>query len=132
MKCFVFCRGVRNVLVWQHGMMECSCGRQEEFCRGVGNVLLGNMKCFDWKGNVLVGREIFGRRSFNARLGGISSVVEAGNILMCRVGSRKCFATPESFLEGDRKCSGMAATEMFWWNRKCSGGGRQCSMGSRK
>ncbi len=90
------------------------------FCRGVGNVLVGNRKCFDWIGNVSVREKMFGWRSFNARLGGISSVVEAGNILMCRVGSRKCFATPESFLEGDRKSSSMMATEMFWWNRKYS------------
>jgi hypothetical protein len=119
--------------------MKCSCGRQEEFCRGVGNVLVGNRKCFDWKGNVLVGQEIFGGRSFNARLGGISSVVEAGNILKCHVGSRKCFATPGNILVGDRKCSGRAGRDMFGGtenilvgDRKCSGGGRQCSMGSRK
>ena len=108
-------------------------------CRGVGNVLVGNRKCFDWKGNVLVGQEIFGGRSFNARLGGISSVVEAGNILMFRVGSRKCFATPGYFLVGDRKCSGLEEAEMFWgirkyssWRQEMFRWGRQCSMGSRK
>ena len=103
------------------GDRKCSCERQEVFCRGVGNVLVGNRKCFDWKGNVLVGQEIFGGRSFIARLGGISSVVEAGNILMCRVGNRKCFSTPGNFLVGDRKCSVREGTEMFGGNRKYFG-----------
>ncbi len=94
-----------------------------------GNVLAGNLYVLEGDGNC---SSCGGRRDFNARLGGISSVVEAGNILMSGVGSRKCPAPTGNFLVGDRKCSGRAGPEMFWGtgnvlvgDRKCSGGCRQ-------